>query len=80
IGTQTDKTKWWIFALGTGIPIISSALGIVPKFFYPLSAENRTKMYEDLTERRIAMAEFMKTASNEEIEQKGKDQLQGKFD
>ena len=80
IGTQTDKTKWWIFALGTGIPIISSALGIVPKFFYPLSAENRTKMYEDLTERRIAMAEFMKTASNEEIEQKGKEQLQGKFD
>lgn len=80
IGTQTDKTKWWIFALGTGIPIISSSLGIIPKFFYPLSAENRTKMYEDLTERRIAMAEFMKTASNEEIEQKGKEQLQGKFD
>ena len=80
IGTQTDKTKWWIFALGTGIPIISSALGIIPKFFYPLSAENRTKMYEDLTEQRIAMAEFMKTASVEEIEQKGKEQLQGKFD
>ena len=80
IGTQTDKTKWWIFALGTGIPIISSSLGIVPKFFYPLSAENRTKMYEELTERRLAMAEFMKSASAEEIEQKAQDQLQGKFD
>ncbi len=80
IGTQTDKTKWWIFALGTGIPIISSSLGIIPKFFYPLSAERKARMYEELTERRIAMAQFMKTASKEEIEQKGQDQLQGKFD
>lgn len=80
IGTQTDKTKWWIFALGTGIPIISSSLGIIPKFFYPLSAERKARMYEELTERRIAMAQFMKTASKEEIEQKGQDQLHGKFD
>ena len=80
IGTQTDKTKWWIFALGTGIPIISSSLGIIPKFFYPLSAERKAQMYEELTERRIAMAEFMKTATNEEVKQKGKEQLDGKFD
>ncbi len=80
IGTQTDKTKWWIFALGTGIPIISSCLGIIPKFFYPLSAENRNKMYEELSERRIAMAEFMKTASQEEIDKKAEDQLNGIFD
>ncbi len=80
IGTQTDKTKWWIFALGTGIPIISSSLGIIPKFFYPLSAERKAKMYEELTERRVAMAQFMKNASKEEIEQKGQDQLQGRFD
>ena len=80
IGTQTDKTKWWIFALGTGIPIISSSLGIIPKFFYPLSAERKAQMYEELSERRIAMAEFMKNATNEEVEQKGIEQLQGKFD
>lgn len=80
IGTQTDKTKWWIFALGTGIPIISSCLGIIPKFFYPLSAENRNKMYEELSERRIAMAEFMKTATQEEIDKKAEDQLNGIFD
>ena len=80
IGTQTDKTKWRIFALGTGIPIISSSLGIIPKFFYPLSAERKAQMYEELSERRIAMAEFMKNATNEEVEQKGIEQLQGKFD
>lgn len=79
IGTQTDKTKWWIFALGTGIPIISSCLGIIPKFFYPLSAENRERMYADLQERRVAMAEFMKTASKEEIEVMAEKQLNGEF-
>ncbi len=80
IGTQTDKTKWWIFALGTGIPIISSSLGIIPKFFYPLSAEKRVQMYEELTERRQAMAEFMKTATQEEIDKKAYDQLNGIFE
>ena len=79
IGTQTDKTKWWIFALGTGIPIISSSLGIIPKFFYPLSAETREKMYADLQERRAAMAEFMKTATKEEVDAMAEKQLQGQF-
>ena len=79
IGTQTDKTKWWIFALGTGIPIITSSLGIIPKLFYPLSAETREKMYADLQERRASMAEFMKTATKEEIEAIAEKQLQGQF-
>ena len=80
IGTQTDKTKWWIFALGTGIPIISSSLGIIPKFFYPLSAETRERMYADLQERRAAMAEFMKNATKEEIDAIAEKQLAGQFD
>lgn len=80
IGTQTDKTKWWIFALGTGIPIITSSLGIVPKLFYPLSAEVREKMYADLQERRASMAEFMKTATKEEIDAMAEKQLAGQFD
>ncbi len=79
IGTQTDKTKWWIFALGTGIPIITSSLGIIPKLFYPLSAEVREKMYADLQERRASMAEFMKTATKEEIADMANKQLQGQF-
>lgn len=67
VGTQTDMTKWWIFALGTGIPIITSSLGIIPKFFYPLSAKVRNQMYKDLFERRKAKAEFMQNATAEEI-------------
>ncbi len=67
IGTQTDFTKWWIFALGTGIPIISSSLGIIPKFFYPLSAEKRNQMYNELYERRNHKAEMMQNATAEQI-------------
>lgn len=67
IGTQTDLTKWWIFALGTGIPIISSSLGIIPKFFYPLDAKTREKMYKELVERRSLKANLMTNASAEDI-------------
>lgn len=52
IGTQTDSAKWWLFALGTGIPIITSAFGILPKFFYPVDEKMRSRMYAELTERR----------------------------
>ena len=79
IGTQTDKTKWWIFALGTGIPIISSCLGIVPKLFYTLSGEKRERMYADLQVQRAELAEFMKTATPEEIEEMAERQLNGGF-
>ena len=66
VGTQSDKTKWWIFALGTGIPIITSSLGIIPKFFYPLSAEKRDQMYAELRERRSKVAEKMNNATTAE--------------
>ena len=66
VGTQSDKTKWWIFALGTGIPVITGALGIIPKLFYPISAETRDKMYSELRERRSKVAEALKNAKTEE--------------
>ena len=64
--TLSDRTKWWIFALGTGIPRITGALGIVPKFFYPITAENRERMYAELRERRSTVADKMKKATTEE--------------
>lgn len=67
IGTQTDRTKWWIFAMGTGIPVITGALGIIPKFFYPLHGERRDAMYADLIERRRLMAERVTNANAEEL-------------
>ena len=63
IGTQSDRAKWWLFALGTGIPIITSSLGIIPKLFYPINNQVRDRMYADLAERRKAIAEQMDAAN-----------------
>ncbi len=63
IGTQSYKAKWWLFALGTGIPIITSCLGIVPKFFYPINDKVRATMYKELVERRSAIAKEMEAVS-----------------
>ena len=52
IGTQADSTKWWLFAMCTGIPQITGILSVIPKFLYPLTKEKRERMYNDLLERR----------------------------
>lgn len=55
IGTQTDDTKWWLFALCTGIPQITGILAVIPKFLYPLSGSLRNQMYDELMERRRSL-------------------------
>lgn len=52
IGTQSDKTKWWLFALCTGVPQITGILAVIPKFLYPLSGNLRNQMYSELMQRR----------------------------
>lgn len=52
IGTQSNRTKLWLFALSSAVPTISGALGIVPKFLWPLTKEKRERMYKELAERR----------------------------
>lgn len=61
IGTQSDKTKFWLFALCSAVPTISGALGIIPKFLWPLTKEKRAQMYHDLAERR---SELVNTAND----------------
>ncbi|HOO25730.1 MAG TPA: MFS transporter [Clostridiales bacterium] len=56
IGTQTEITKFWMFALSTGIPVITGSLAVLPKFLYPLTGSKREKMYEELSERRTLYA------------------------
>jgi Na+/melibiose symporter-like transporter len=66
IGTQADTTKWWIFAMGTGIPVITGALGIIPKFFHNLNGEKRNRMYQELFARREAMRNAVESAESDE--------------
>lgn len=52
IGTQDERTKFWLFALCTVVPLITSALGIIPKLFWPIDKKMRKKMYFELSEQR----------------------------
>ena len=52
IGTQAESTKWWLFAMSTGIPVITGSLAVIPKFVYPLTGKKRDRMYEELSVRR----------------------------
>lgn len=66
IGTQSDSTKWWLFAMCTGIPQITGILAVIPKFLYPLTREKRERMYNELIERRHkAYVEITANASGE---------------
>lgn len=80
IGTQADSTKWWIFAMGTGIPVITGALGIIPKFFHNLNGEKRDKMYQELFARREAMRNAIESAKDaEEVERLAKAQINKEY-
>jgi len=52
IGTQDASTKFWLFALCTIVPLVSGSLGIVPKMLWPITQKKRTRMYNELAERR----------------------------
>jgi Na+/melibiose symporter-like transporter len=67
IGTQTDKTKWWLFALCTGIPQLTGILAVIPKFLYPLSGKLRERMYSELMARRHEAQAAVMQESNDII-------------
>ena len=52
IGTQDERTKFWLFALCTVVPFVTSILGIVPKLLWPLSKAKETQMYYELAQMR----------------------------
>ncbi|MCL2300295.1 MAG: MFS transporter [Firmicutes bacterium] len=53
-GRQSRRAKYALFAMSFGIPALSGLLGMVPKFFYDLTGEKRTRMYEELAVMRKA--------------------------
>ena len=55
VGTQDARTKKWLFYLCTVVPLVTSALGIVPKMLWPISKKKRAQMYYELSERRNLM-------------------------
>ncbi len=56
---QTNKVKFYLFAMFTIIPAVTGSLGIIPMLFYDLDNEKKEKMYADLLERRKAVSEML---------------------
>ncbi len=80
IGTQDNKTKFWMFVLSTGLPVVTGSLGVLPKFFYPLNSKLRDQMYEELIARRQNLSNAVTDASAEKLAELGKKQMAGDFD
>ncbi|MBQ4603920.1 MAG: hypothetical protein IJB16_04880, partial [Clostridia bacterium] len=53
-------------AMGTGVPVITGALGIIPKFFHDLNGEKRDRMYRELFARREATRNAINSAKSAE--------------
>ncbi len=67
IGTQDDRTKFWLFALCTVVPLVTSALGIIPKFLWPINKKTREVMYYELSERRKqSISDYLETVESED--------------
>ena len=53
---QTDRVKFYLFAMFTIIPTVTGSLGIIPMLFYDLDNKKKEKMYAELLERRLETA------------------------
>ena len=66
--------------MGTGVPVITGALGVIPKFFYNLNGEERDRMYRELFARREAMRNAVNNAKDEqEVALIAKAQMRGEY-
>ncbi len=75
-GQQSDKVKFFLFAMFTIIPSLTGLLGIVPMLFYDLSGKKRERMYAELLTRRAEMSETATQGDSESIERLAQAQLE----
>lgn len=72
--TQTDSTKYFLFAMSTVIPLVTGSLSIIPKLFYDLTGDKRDRMYEDLLERRSQISKEVSSGDAEAMAKASKSQ------
>ncbi len=78
LGTeQTDKVKFYLFAMFTIIPAVTGSLGIIPMLFYDLDNKKKEKMYSELLERRMLLSSAA-SADNDEMLELASKQLETK--
>ena len=69
LGTeQTNKVKFYLFAMFTIIPAVTGSLGIIPMLFYDLNNEKKEAMYSELLARRRLMTHAVESENSELLE------------
>ena len=63
---QPLHAQKWIFAMATLFPAIIVLLSMVPMFWFNIDKTMRDKMYRELNERRVAVAEMIKREADAE--------------
>lgn len=55
-GKQSAHTEYMLFTMCTIVPVATGFLANIPKFFYPIDAKTRDRMYTELAQRRSEIA------------------------
>ncbi len=63
---QPERAEKWIFAMATIIPAFLVLSSMIPMFWYNINKEQRDKMYRELNERRVRIAENLTKFGNED--------------
>lgn len=62
---QPERAQKWIFAMATLIPALIVLTSMVPMFWFNIDKNTRDRMYRELNERRVAVAERIKQQADE---------------
>ncbi|HOJ35388.1 MAG TPA: MFS transporter [Clostridiales bacterium] len=66
-GKQSEKTKYFLFAMSMLMPAATGLLGIIPKLFYDLSGDKRRRMYEELAKMRLEKMNAYERENKEQV-------------
>ncbi len=72
---QTDKVKFYLFAMFTIIPAVTGSLGIIPMLFYDLDNKKKERMYAELLVRRNKMASMVADGDAQKLNEAAKAQI-----
>lgn len=72
---QTDKVKFFLFAMFTIIPAVTGSLGIIPMLFYDLDNDKKEKMYAELLARRKLVSDAVESDDENILELAAKAQI-----
>lgn len=65
-GNQSAHTEFMLFAMCTIVPVATGFLANIPKFFYPIDAKTRDRMYTELAQRRSEIARQLDDTKKEQ--------------